>query len=158
MLSAVNELPAGSPVSVTIDMPPGKLTWMYSLGELPRSPESASLFENRDTAEATKVLVESNTSTVNGTAYVKYPAKLSTGAAKLMAIGPPSSNATFPPEYGGNSYSLSDMPAVIIVAFVNVRPGYCVVSEVPSAKPSKSITPAANWFGTSVKARIIIMP
>ena len=55
---------------------------------------------------------------------------------KLMVIGPPLSEATFTPECGGNSNSLSVMPAVRIMALPNVSPGYWFVRTVLSGNPS----------------------
>ena len=67
-----------------------------------------------------------------------------TELAKLIEITPPSSNATLVPECGGNSNSLREMPAVITLVLVKVRPEYCVVIDVVSAKPSKSIVAAVQ--------------
>ena len=53
MSSIVNELPSGSPVIVTLDMPPVWLSSMNSFGLLPGSPNKASFVENADAAVAT---------------------------------------------------------------------------------------------------------
>jgi hypothetical protein len=71
-----------------------------------------------------------------------------------MVIGPPLSEATFTPECGGNSNSLSEMPAVRIIVLENTRPGYCVVSTVLSGNPSKvMVIVLANSVGLGSKAR-----
>jgi hypothetical protein len=46
------------------------------------------------------------------------------GLAKVIDIGPPLSETTFTPECGGNSNSLSEIPAVRMIALVKVTPRY----------------------------------
>jgi hypothetical protein len=142
--SKTNELPAGSPLMVTVEKPPAKLTSRNSLGLLAGSPEIARLLENAEAARATSVLLESKPAKVKGSKYVKYPPNDEIGESNVMEMGPPSSNTTLVPEWGGNSNSLRVTPAEMTVAFVKDKPGYWVVSEVLSAKPSKSrvMTPA----------------
>src|SRR5882757_7825329 len=66
-----------------------------------------------------------------------------------MVIAPPSSNATFCPERGGNSASLSDTPAVKALALVKVTPNaeYIDAIGVLSAIPSKSNVIIAAFAG-----------
>jgi hypothetical protein len=68
---------------------------------------------------------------------VKYPEKLVTGLLKAMVMKPPLSERILVPECGGNSNSLSEIPTVRMIALVKVSPEYCVVTTVPSARPSK---------------------
>src|ERR1035438_4963702 len=103
---------------------------MSSFGLPPAIPESASLSENWDVAAATCVLAALKARTVSGSEYVKYPLKLWIGEVKLMVIGPPLSEATFTPECGGNSNSLSVIPAVRIMALPNDSPEYWFVRTV----------------------------
>ena len=80
------------------------------------------------------------------------------GVAKRIEIGPPSSKATFVPEWGGSSNSLSEMPALMAVALVNVIPGNCVVMGVPSTmgvlsgNVSKSIVVVSALRGEGITA------
>ncbi len=60
--SSVNDPPAGSPVIVTLETPPGNATRINSFGLLPGSPESASLLEYVEVAVATWLLPPSKAS------------------------------------------------------------------------------------------------
>ena len=153
--SKTNDPPNGSPVMVMLEIPLAKLTERNSLGLLPESPESAKLLEKAETAEPTSELLASKAASTSGSAYVKKPENDRMGLAKLMDIGPPSSNATFVPECGGNSNSFKPIPAVRIVALVNVNPGYWVVRGVESGKPSKSrvTVPAKSGERAAVASR-----
>src|ERR1039457_4815029 len=66
--SKTNDPPAGSPVMVTLDMPPAKLTDRNSFGLLPVSPESARSLEKRETAEPTWELLASKAASTSGSA------------------------------------------------------------------------------------------
>jgi hypothetical protein len=104
-------------------MPSDAVRDRNSLGLLPGTPERASLFENSDVIDATRILLGSNARIVNGSTYVKKPPKLCTGVEKVMDIGPPLSETTFIPDFGGNSNSSREIPAVRTMAFEKVKPG-----------------------------------
>jgi len=87
---------------------------MNSLGLLPETPDKASLFVNVEDAAEIWTLVPSNAARVRGTVYVKNPPKLVTGITNEIDIGPPASETTLTPDFGGNSNSLREIPAVKI--------------------------------------------
>src|SRR5437870_8281937 len=71
------------------------------------------------------------------------------GLLNRIDIGPSLSETTLTPERGGNSNSLSEIPAVRMIAFENVAAEYWLVKMVPSGRPSKSRTtgPATRIAG-----------
>src|SRR5579871_2967931 len=113
---------------------------MNSFGVLPVAPKRASLLENADAAAAIWLFEGPKAATVNGSAYVKYAPKLRTGVANRIEIGPPLSETTLAPECGGNSNSLSEIPAERTIALVNVSPRNWFVTMSPSLRPSKLMT------------------
>jgi hypothetical protein len=119
-----NDPPKGSPVIVIEEIPDTDVSVSSSLGELPTCPDIASSLENKELVVANTLFVVPNALRVNTSAYVKYALKLYTGVAKVIVIGPPLSETTFVPEWGGNSNSFRLIPEVRMIASVNVTPEY----------------------------------
>jgi hypothetical protein len=152
-LSRTNDVPPGSAVILTTEMPPAKATCNSSFGLLPLFPEDNSLLLKSDVAVPTKMPVVLKASKVSSAEYVKYPLRFRTGVSKVIESGPPSSNTAVVPDCGGNSNSFSVIPAVIAVVLAKVRPENWVVIGVlstitePPGKVSKSMvltTPAID--------------
>jgi hypothetical protein len=78
------------------------------------------------------------------------------GVLKVKIIGPPSSNITLTPEFGGNSNSFREIPAVKAVELEKVtpRPENCVVTTSESDNVSKSIVTAPRFPVPSAPIKI----
>src|SRR4051794_6698160 len=97
-------------------MPDADETLSRSLEWLSASPDSASLCEYAECTVWRIAPAASFAVSVSPREYVKYAENIRTGDSNRIVIGPPLSYATFAPDSGGNSNSLSEMPADSTIA------------------------------------------